>query len=210
MPEQKGGRMKMISSVLIAVLLLVLGGNAQSSKQPVRVTLMPFVDLLGKPTPQTAAFTDLLLSRLMREEALLVKSAVPEKPGGVLDREAALNLGKKQGASLLLMGTIDSADTQLSDNGLPVPTLGRVNSQSATAEVVVQVDVISVSSGKTLGALRSNGKKTLRSIQTWINSRAGAIHLGGHGSPASPLGQAMSECSDKLVRQLLEISRKAP
>ncbi|MCI0422882.1 MAG: hypothetical protein L0387_22025 [Acidobacteria bacterium] len=67
--------------------------------------------------------------------------------------------------------------------------------------------MISVASGKTL---RSVGKKTVRSNQTWINSRAGVIHLGGNGSPASPLGQAMSECANKLVRQILEVSRKAP
>ena len=202
--------MKKISSVLIAVLLLAVGGNAQNSTQPVRVALLPFVDLLGKPTPQTAAFTDLLLSRLIREDELLVKIAVPEKPGSVLDRETALNLGKKQGASLLLIGRIDAADTRQSNNGLPLPTLGRVNSQSSKAEVAVEVDVISVSSGKTLETLRSVGKKTVRSNQTWINSRAGVIHLGGSGSPTSPLGQAMSECSDKLVRQLLQVTRKAP
>ena len=202
--------MKRISSVLIAVLLLASGGNAQSGKQPVRVALLPFVDLLGKPTPQSAAFTDLLLSRLIREDGLLVKIAVPDKLGGVLDRETALNLGKKQGASLLLIGRIDTADTRQSSNGLPLPTLGRVNSQSSKGEVAVEVDVVSVSSGKTLQTLRSVGKKTVRSNQTWINSRAGAIHLGGNGSPASPLGQAMSECSDKLARQIVETSLRTP
>lgn len=202
--------MKMVSSVLIAVLLLASGGNAQNSKQPVRIALLPFVDLLGKPTPQTAAFTDLLLSRLIREDGLLVKIAVPEKPGGLPDRETALNLGRKQGASLLLIGRIGTADTRQSNSGLPVPTLGRVNSQAATAEVAVEVDVISVSSGKTLQTLRSVGKKTVRSNQTWINSRAGVIHLGGNGPPASPLGQAMSECADKLARQIVETSLRTP
>jgi len=202
--------MKKISSVLIVVLLLASGGNAQSSKQPVRVALLPFVDLLGRPTTQSAAFTDLLLSRLLREDELLVKIAAPDKPGAVLDRETALNLGKKQGASLLLVGRIDAADTRQSNSGLPLPTLGRVNSQPSKAEVVVDVTVIWVSSGKTLKTLRSVGKKTARFNQTWINSRAGAIHLGGSVSPTSPLGQAMSECSDKLARQVLEISRKAP
>ena len=202
--------MKMISLVLIAVLLLASGGNAQNSKQSVRVALLPFVDLLGKPSPQAAVFTDLLLSRLVREDELLVKIAAPDKPGGVLDRETALSLGKKQGASLLLIGRIDAADTRQSNQGLPVPTMGRVNSQTSKAEVGVEVDVISVASGKTLRTLRSVGKKTVRSNQTWINSRAGVIHLGGNGSPASPLGQAMSECADKLVRQILEVSRKAP
>ena len=202
--------MKMISLVLIAVLLLASGGNAQNSKQSVRVALLPFVDLLGKPSPQAGVFTDLFLSRLIREDELLVKIAAPDKPGGVLDRETALSLGKKQGASLLLIGRIDAADTRQSNQGLPVPTMGRVNSQTSKAEVGVEVDVISVASGKTLRTLRSVGKKTVRSNQTWINSRAGVIHLGGNGSPASPLGQAMSECADKLVRQILEVSRKAP
>ena len=202
--------MKMISLVLIAVLLLASGGNAQNSKQSVRVALLPFVDLLGKPSTQAGVFTDLFLSRLVREDELLVKIAAPDKPGGVLDRETALSLGRKQGASLLLIGRIDAADTRQSNQGLPVPTMGRVNSQTSKAEVGVEVDVISVASGKTLRTLRSVGKKTVRSNQTWINSRAGVIHLGGNGSPASPLGQAMSECADKLVRQILEVSRKAP
>ena len=202
--------MKMISLVLIAVLLLASGGNAQNSKQSVRVALLPFVDLLGKPSTQAGVFTDLFLSRLVREDELLVKIAAPDKPGGVLDRETALSLGRKQGASLLLIGRIDAADTRQSNQGLPVPTMGRVNSQTSKAEVGVEVDVISVASGKTLRTLRSVGKKTVRSNQTWINSRAGVIHLGGNGSPASPLGQAMSECADKLVRQILEVSRKSP
>ena len=186
-----------------------IGKQRTKQKLPVRVALLPFVDLLGKPTPQTAAFTDLLLSRLIREDELLVKITV-RKARNVLDRETALNLGKKQGASLLLIGRIDAADTRQSNNGLPLPTLGRVNSQSSKAEVAAEIDVISVSSGKTLETLRSVGKKTVRSNQTWINSRAGDIHMGGSGSPTSPVGQAMSECSDKLVRQLLQVSRKAP
>ncbi len=115
--------MKMISSVLIAVLLLASEGNAQNSKQSVRVALLPFVDLLGKPSTQAGVFTDLFLSRLVRGDELLVKIAAPDKPGGVLDRETALSLGKKQGASLLLIGRIDAADTRQSNQGLPVPTM---------------------------------------------------------------------------------------
>jgi hypothetical protein len=202
--------MRMISSALIAVLLLAASGNAQNSGQPVRVAMLSFVDFLGKPGPQTLAFTNLLLSRLAREDDLLVKMAVSDKPGVPLDRETALNLGKKQGASLLLVGRMEAADTRQSSHGLPVPALGRVNSHSATAEIAAAVDVISITSGKTLQTLRSVGKKTVRTNQTWINSRTGVIHLGGNGSPASPLGQAMSECADKLVRQLKDLSRRRP
>ena len=100
--------MKMIRSVLIAVLLLSVSSNAQHQGQPIRVAVLPFVDLLGKPGSQAATFTDLLLSRLAREDELLVKMAVPDKPGAVIDREIALNLGRKQGASLLLLGRIEA------------------------------------------------------------------------------------------------------
>jgi Curli production assembly/transport component CsgG len=207
--EQKGGKMKMIRSVLIAVLLSV-SSNAQHQGQPIRVVVLPFVDLLGKPGSQAATFTDLLLSRLAREDELLVKIAVPDKPGAVIDREIALNLGRKQGARLLLLGRIEAVETRQSRNGLPVPELGRVNSHSATAKVAAEVDVISLSSGKTLETIRSVGKKTARANQTWINSRAGVIHLGGNGSPTSPLGQAMSQCADRLAQEIVHVARKAP
>jgi hypothetical protein len=202
--------MKTIRRVLIAVLLLAVSSNAQNQGQPIRVVVLPFVDLLGKPGSQAAAFTDLLLSRLAREDELLVKMAVPDKPGAVLDREAALNLGRKQGASLLLLGRVEATETRQSRNGLPVPELGRVNSHSATAKVAAEVDVISVASGRTLETIRSVGKKTERANQTWINGRAGVIHLGGNGSPASPLGQAMSQCADRLAQQIVQAARKAP
>jgi hypothetical protein len=107
----------MIRSVLIAVLLLSVSSNAQHQGQPIRVAVLPFVDLLGKPGSHAAAFTDLLLSRLAREDELLVKMAVPDKPGAVIDREAALNLGRKQGASLLLLGSIEAVETRQSRNG---------------------------------------------------------------------------------------------
>jgi hypothetical protein len=202
--------MKMIRSVLIAVLLLSVSSNAQQQGQPIRVAVLPFVDLLGKSGSQAAAFTHLVLSRLARKDELLVKMAVPDKPGIGIDRETALNLGRKQGAQLLLLGRVEAAETRQSRNGLPVPELGRVNSHSATAKVAAEVDVISLSSGRTLETIRSVGKKTLRAHQTWINSRAGVIHLGGNGSPASPLGQAMTQCADRLVQQIVQAARKAP
>jgi len=197
--------MKKISLVLIAMLLPCLMGNTQNKREPTRFAVLPFEDILGNGNTITLAFTQLMLSRLSREETLVARLAKPEKPVQV-DRENAIGLGRKQNASLLLAGRIIDASTNQGSTGLPIPTLGRVNSQSVTAKIVAELEVISVATGKTLQVIRAEGKKTVRSNQTWVNSRLGGINLGGNPANASPMGQAMNECAETLVKRLRERS----
>ena len=202
--------MNIVSLVLTWVLLLAGEGNAQDKRDPIRMAVIPFEDILGNASPDATKFTQVLLSHLSREEKLAARVAKPDKPGTVLDRETALALAKKQDAVYLITGRVIDATTDQGNSGLPIPKLGRVNSNSVTSEVKVEMEIISVASGKTVERLRAEGKETLRSNQTWVNSRLGSINLGGSTPAHSPMGHAMNECAEKLVKRMLEIliSRK--
>jgi len=71
--------------------------------------------------------------------------------------------------------------------------------------VKVEMEIISVATGKTVERLRAEGKETLRSNQTWVNSRLGSINLGGSTPTHSPMGHAMDECAEKLAKRVLGI-----
>lgn len=197
--------MKRISLVLISMLLLGISGKAQDQREPTRVTVLPIENLSGNSNPNTTAFTGMLLSRLSREEKLFGQLAKPDNPTLSVGREVALSLAKKQGASLLLLGKITEATTRQGNSGLPIPPLGRVNSHSTTAEVKVEMEVATVATGMTLQLVQAEARKTVRSNQTWVNSRVGSIHISGNTPNTSPMGLAMNECADKLVRRLLEV-----
>ena len=198
--------MTIVSLVLTWVLLLAVEGNAQDKREPIRMAVIPFEDILGNATPDAMKFTQVLLSHLSREEKLAARVAKPDKPGTtVLDRETALALAKKQDAVYLITGRVIDATTGQGNSGLPIPKLGRVNSNSVTSEEKVEVEIISVASGKTVERLRAEGKETLRSNQTWVNSPLGSINLGGNPPNQSPLGHAMNECAEKLVKRMLEV-----
>ena len=202
--------MTIVSLVLTWVLLLAVQGNAQDKREPIRMAVIPFEDILGNASPDAAKFTQVLLSYLSREEKLAARIAKPDKPSTVLDRETALALAKKQDATYLITGRVIDATTGQGNSGLPIPKLGRVNSNSVTSEVKVEMEIISVATGKIVERLRAEGEKTLRSNQTWVNSPLGSINLGGSSPNHSPMGLAMSECAEKLVKRMLGIliSRK--
>lgn len=202
--------MTIVSLVLTWVLLLVDVSNAQDKREPIRMAVIPFEDILGTTSPDATKFTQVLLSHLSREEKLAARVAKPDKPATVLDRETALALAKKQDAVYLITGRVIDATTGQGNSGLPIPKLGRVNSNSVTSEVEVEAEIISVATGKTVERLWAEGKETLRSNQTWVNSRLGSINLGGSTPTHSPMGPAMNECAEKLVKRMLEIliSRK--
>ena len=200
--------MTIVSLVLTWVLLLAVQGNAQDKREPIRMAVIPFEDILGNP--DATKFTQVLLSHLSREEKLAARVAKPDKPGTVLDRETALALAKKQDAVYLITGRVIDATTGQGNSGLPIPKLGRVNSNSVSSEVKVEMEIVSVATGRTVERIRAEGEKTLRSNQTWVNSRLGSINLGGSTPTHSPMGPAMNECAEKLVKRMLEIliSRK--
>ncbi len=202
--------MTIVSLVLTWALLLAVEGNAQDKREPFRMAVIPFEDILGNASPDAMKFTQVLLSHLSREERLAAKIAKPDKPGTVLDRETVLALAKKHDAVYLITGRVIDATTGQGNSGLPIPRLGRVNSNSVTAEVKVEMETISVATGKTVERLRAEGEKTLRSNQTWVNSRLGSINVGGSTPTHSPMGSAMNECAEKLVKRVLDIliSRK--
>ena len=120
--------MTIVSLVLTWVLWLAVVGNAQDKREPIRMAVIPFEDILGNASPDAMKFTQVLLSHLSREEKLAARVAKPDKPGTVLDRETALALAKKQDAVYLITGRVIEATTGQGNSGLPIPTLGRVNS----------------------------------------------------------------------------------
>ena len=86
--------MKKISLVLIAMLLPCLTGNAQNKREPSRIVVLPFKDILGSSNASTLAFTEVLLSRLSREEKGVARLANASPMGQVMN-ECAERLVKR-------------------------------------------------------------------------------------------------------------------
>ncbi|MCI0419427.1 MAG: hypothetical protein L0312_09430, partial [Acidobacteria bacterium] len=78
--------MTIVSLVLTWVLLLAVEGNPQGKREPIRMAVIPFEDVLGNASPDAMKFNQVLLSHLSREEKLAARVAKPDKPGTVLDR----------------------------------------------------------------------------------------------------------------------------
>ncbi|MCI0624911.1 MAG: hypothetical protein L0387_25265, partial [Acidobacteria bacterium] len=98
--------MTIVSLVLTWVLLLAVEGNPQGKREPIRMAVIPFEDVLGNASPDAMKFNQVLLSHLSREEKLAARVAKPDKPGTVLDRETVLALAKKHDALYLITGRV--------------------------------------------------------------------------------------------------------
>ena len=92
-------------------VLSCLMGNTQNKREPTRFAVLPFEDILGNGHTITLAFTQVMLSRLSREETLVARLAKPEKPVQG-NRETAIGLKERkmlpcclQGASSMLRPT---------------------------------------------------------------------------------------------------------
>ena len=190
--------------------------DPKSAPAPVKIGLLPFEDATeGESASAAEGVVKWLRAEMVRDKRLLPKVlARPAEESGPLDRDQAVALGKKEGMDLVLMGTILQADVDVSQSSASSGgLLGQIGIggglSSAKAEVVLQGELINVSTGEVLLTERLTGKKSESKLRGDVQSQIGNLDFGSDQAQNTPLGKAVMDAVQKLVQAVVQKLPKA-
>lgn len=193
---------------LAASLAVAPAAWAGDDTPQIKVGVLPFVDATGSGGAESGA----VLGRLVQAEIIHsteLQGRVLNNPGIApedVDVEKATEIGQSRNVDVVLIGTVLEASSSHSNKGA---NTGRIfghsvgaNVQRAKATVVLQGDVIDVSSGKRIASLRVKGDNSDTKIGATAWTNFGMISSDDNAWLESPLGKATQEAVAELVRKL--------
>jgi len=195
--------------VFIAVLLLAL---VPSFVWAQKIGVLPFEDATNAGPElgdQVAKFirSELLKNKKYIPKFIQIPKPKDEEPTSV-DFDKAVELGKKNGVDYVVIGTILEAEVSRSSSGIGgISVLGQslgTSLQSVTASVVIQGDLISVSTGTLIESFRASGSKTDKSVRADVSTEWGSINSDKEAGGNTPNAQALRKAVEDLVKQMSE------
>jgi|WetSurMetagenome_2_1015567.scaffolds.fasta_scaffold22743_2 curli biogenesis system outer membrane secretion channel CsgG len=192
---------------LIASLLLAL---APSLVWAQKIGVLPFEDAANAGPELGDQVAKFIRSELLKNKKYVPKFIpVPESEERMtIDIDKAVELGKKNGVAYVVIGTILEAEVKRSSSGIGgISVLGQslgTSLQTVTAAVVIQGDLISVSTGGLIESFRANGSKTDRSVSADVSTEWGSINSDKAEGGNTPNAQALRKAVEDLVKQISE------
>ena len=193
----------------IAALLLALLPSLLWSQ---KIGVLPFEDA-ANAGPELGD----QVAKFIRSEFLKNKKYVPkfiqvpkpkdEEPTSI-DLDRAVELGKKNGVTYVVIGTILEAEVSTSSSGIGgITVLGQTlgsTLRTVTASVVIQGDLISISTGTLVESFRASGAKTDKAVAADVSTEWGSINSDKDEGGKTPNAQALREAVENLVKQMSE------
>lgn len=201
----------------VLVLTFALGAPAAAAAQAVNeqiaVAIAPFdmidVDRGSRDIGQGLAKlvrVEMLKQRRLRPVLL----EVPEETELPLSTEAALELGRKAQAALVVVGTVLEADVSQSDSrastggAFGIDVGGSV--RRTAARVTLHVELVDVASGRSSGTFEVEGTKTETGVGADFSTTIGSFDTGQSDWENTAMGKAVREAAERLAR---EVSRRS-
>jgi curli biogenesis system outer membrane secretion channel CsgG len=187
---------------------MLLLGLCSSFCTAQKIGVLPFEDASGVG----AQFGE-NVAKFIRSEFLKNKTITPKfiqyKPVGddasTIDVDKAVELGKKNGVSFVVIGTILEAEASSSSSGVGgISVLGQSVGSSlrtVSATITIQGDLISVKDGTLIESFRSSGSKTDASVGADVSTKWGSLNS-DKASDNSPNAKALREAVEDLVEQM--------
>lgn len=195
--------------VLIAALLLAL---LPSFVWAQKIGVLPFEDAANAGPELGNQVAKFIRSELLKNKKYVPKFIQVPKPKGEestpVDLDKAVELGKKNGVDYVVIGTILEAEVSKSSSGIGgISVLGQSlgsTLRTVTASVVIQGDLISVSTGTLIESFRASGAKTDKSVGADVSTEWGSINSDKEDGGNTPNAQALREAVEDLVKRMSE------
>jgi len=192
---------------IIAAVLLAL---APSFVWAQKIGVLPFEDATNSGPELGDQVAKFIRSELLKNKKFIpkfIQVSKSEEPAPV-DLDKAVELGKKNGVAYVVIGTILEAEVNKSSSGIGgISVLGQslgTSLQTVTASVVIQGDLISVSTGTLVESFRASGSKTDRSVSADVSTEWGSINSDKDAGGNTPNAQALRKAVEDLVKQMSE------
>ena len=193
--------------VIIASLLLAL---VPSFVWAQKIGVLPFEDAANAGPELGDQVAKFIRSELLKNKKFIPKFIqVPKDEESIpVDFDKAVELGKKNGVAYVVIGTILEAEVKKSSSGVGgISILGQslgTSLQTVKASVVIQGDLISVSTGTLIESFRASGSKTDKSVSADVSTEWGSINSDKDAGGNTPNAQALRKAVEDLVKQMSE------
>jgi len=201
-------RMRALALALVAFVGWSGTAAPRADAEGLRVGVLPFVDATGTAGVDAGtALGRLVQAEIVHSTDLMgrVLSLEGTRPEDV-DVPKAAELGKTGHVDLVLIGTVLEAKSESSTKGGWTPrVLGQsvgTNVHSTKASVMLQGDIVEVSTGKRLSSLRVKGEDSDTKVGTSVYTSLGSISSDSNAWLESPLGRAMQKAVVDLVKRI--------
>jgi hypothetical protein len=200
---------KRIMKTFICVLLLAFLPSLLWAQ---KIGVLPFEDAANAGPELGDQVAKFIRSEFMKNKKYIPKFIQVPKPKDEeptpVDLDKAVELGKKNGVAYVVIGTILEAEVSKSSSGVGgITVLGQSVGSSlrtVTASVVIQGDLISVSTRALIESFRASGSKTDKSVGADVSTEWGSINSDKEEGGNTPNAQALREAVEDLVKQMSE------
>lgn len=176
--------------------------------------ILPFSDLSGNPDlGQLASILPALLQTSLANHGTLAPRQIQpgaSAPGAagpqVVATAYAAQLGQYYGTNLVLAGSIVSGQVVTKQGGFNGGNVGGFqlggNSNSQTSTVTIQINLVDVGRGQSLGMLQATGKDRQTHIDPNANTNYGTMNMQSSQFQNSSLSKATSKAVADLSKQI--------
>lgn len=214
-----------VVTAIAAALLLIGSARAQqadsappppppSNSQAYTVGILPFVDLSGNPDlGQLSSILPALLQTSLANHGTLAPHQIQpgaSAPGAggpqVIATAYAVQLGQYYRTNLVLTGSIVSGQVVTKQGGFSGGNLGGFqlggNSNSQTSTVTIQINLVDVGRGQSLGLFQATGKDRQTHIDPNANTNYGTMNMQSSQFQNSSLSKATNNAMADLTKQI--------
>jgi outer membrane protein OmpA-like peptidoglycan-associated protein len=187
----------------IAIAVVPAAASAQFT-----VGVLPFADNTGSGQDISGPVSGAVQAEIVHSTKLngRVLTLSADANAGNMDAQQAVTIGRAQGVDVVIVGTVLEATSSSSSSSASLPSIGGIslggNKQSTKAEVTLQADVYSTTTGNQIDSIRQTGNATQTKVGTDVDTGLGDISTGGAAFDNSALGKAFHQVVANVVKQL--------
>ncbi len=200
-PPNQGGQ--------LVALPATQNNPAATAGGPLTIGMLPFMDNTGSGGQAMA----LALSRAVQGEmahSTGLQGRVLQVDSGTnltaIDANAASAIGQAQNVRVILVGTVLEASSEQSTKNASGPSFGGFHiggsANSVKANVTLQADLYSVSTGAKIDSIRVTGTNSQTKVGANVSTSLGDLSTGGAAFDNSPIGKALHGAVTQLVQKV--------
>ena len=172
------------------------------------VGVLPFADNTGSGEDISSSVSRAVQAEIVHSTKLngrvltLSSDASPNN----LDGQQAVTIGRAQGVDVVVVGTVLEATSSQSSSSSSLPSFGGISlggsKQSIKAQVTLQADLYSTTTGEKIDSIRESGNSSQTKIGTDVSTDLGSIDSGGASFDNSAIGKAFHQAVANVVKQI--------
>ncbi|HVN93175.1 MAG TPA: OmpA family protein [Terracidiphilus sp.] len=198
------------SFLLIAWAIFAIGISLSPAVAAAQFTVgvLPFADNTGSGQDVSGPVSRAVQTEIVHSTKL--NGRILTLPDGAdvnnLDAQQALTIGRAAGVDVVVVGTVLEATASESSSSASLPSFGGISlggsKNSVKAEVTLQADVYSTTTGNKIDSIRESGNASQTKVGANVSTDLGGLDSGGADFDNSAIGKAFHQAVSNVVKKI--------